>query len=184
MNGIVETTDAINARLADELQRLGLKVPTFRFGEDQLHVQEDAPRIVWVPRRGSADSNIKPAADHPSMFNGGSANRSMPTVRPLWRRKLGFEVHVWALRDDASGDLDIKKDFVAAEQLVNHLVAAIHDETWGSYAATSEDWTKAQASAQRRGTLVVVGVELHLAWTREADTLATVTAMPVVAQGA
>jgi hypothetical protein len=181
---MVETTEAINARLADKLQRLGLTVPTFRFGEDQLHVQEDAPRIVWVPRRGPTDANIKPAADHPSMFAGGSADRSMPTVRPLWRRLLGFEVHVWALREDANVDHDLKKDVTAAEQLVNHLVAAVHEETWGSYAATSEDWTKAQASSQRRGTLVIVGVQLHLAWTREADTLAEVTAMPIVAQGA
>jgi len=184
VNGLVETTDAINARLTDTLTRLDLAVPTFRFGEDELNVQDSPPRIVWVPKRGPADMKFKPAPDHPSMFSGNPADKTPVNPNPLWRRRLGFEAHVWAVRDDAASDLDRKHDYAAAEVLVNHLVAAIHDVTWGTYSMTSEDWGTAQASKQRHGVVVVVGVELELTWTRELDTYAPVTAMPIAPQGA
>ena len=179
MNGIVAVTSNINARLTATLTRLALPIPTFRFGQDELYTQDAPPRIVWVPKRGPADGKLKPAADHPSQFSGDPTDHTPVNPRPLWRRRVGFEAHVWALRDNATVDLAREKDYTAAEVLANHLVAAIHDEMYGSYAVTSEDWSTQQASKQRLGAVVVVGVELEMAWAREDDAYRVVTAMPI-----
>lgn len=182
MNGLVAVTSAINARLAAVLTLATLPVPIFRFGQDKLRVQETPPRVVWVPKRGPVDSKILPAADYPA--NWAVAGHPLATPRALWRRVVTCEAHVWAQRDNPRVDLDTDKDYVAAEQLGNHLVAATTDLMWGSYAVTSEDWTTTQASAQKFGVTLVIGFELWFAWAREPDVGAVVTAMPVIPEGA
>jgi hypothetical protein len=174
---LLETTTAIEAALTARLTALSLAVPTYHFGRSNLELQEDAPRIVWVPKQGSADGKIIHGADSPADYGHAA---TYPNPRPLWRRVLTVEAHVWGLRADLSTSADL--DFGAAETLANHLVAAIQKVTFGPYEMRGENWDTPltnQGASTARGKVVVLTVALFLPWTDELDTLATVTAMPV-----
>lgn len=157
--------------------------PTYRFGEDQLAIEDDAPRICWVPRRASTDRNIIPAADFPPTFGQAPPGAAFPNPGPLWRRKLLVEAHVWAVRPNFDTDPDTSKDYGAAEALANHLVAAIQNVCFGAYEISGESWTTAQGSSQRKGIVCVLQAVLYVPWTREQDATAVVAQMPIIPEG-
>jgi hypothetical protein len=176
---LIET--ALNVVLA--AQSPPQPAPTYRFGKDQLAIEDDAPRICWVPTRGPADAKIIPAADFPPTFGQSPPGTAFPNPRPLWRRKLRVDAHVWAVRPNFASDGDTSKDYDACEALCNHLVATIHGITFGSYEIAGEDWTTEQASTQRKGIVNILSVVFYLPWTREPDTTAEVITMPIVPEG-
>jgi hypothetical protein len=183
---IRQVTTAINAALATYLAALSIQVPTFRFGRDELAIEDAPPRICWVPRRGNADGAIIQGADFPPMFGQPAGSTTRPATSPLWRRKVTVDAHVWAIRDNPDTDPDTSKDYDACETLANHLVAMMHTLTFGSMDMAGEDWDSAatqQGSAQRRGLVQVISPVLFIPWTREPDTLAVVDTMPITPEG-
>ena len=177
--GLRDFALAVNTAVTATLVALALPpVAFFGFGSDELAYEQDAPRIVWVPTTGSADGKIMPAADAPPNF-GVAAGTSFPTPRPLYRRRLTMECHVWAIRATPETDLDTSKDYAAAETLANHVVAAAQHVAFGSYEMGGERWTTVQAATVRRGVELVVTFVPFLIWTDELETLATVHTMPL-----
>lgn len=177
--GIIQAT--LTATLA--AQSPPVAPPLYRFGQDQLAIEDSPNRICWVPKRGPADGKIMPAADFPPTWGQNPPGTAFPNPRPLWRRRLTVEAHVWNVRPNWQTDPDTKKDYDATEALTNHLVAAIHTVTFGSYEIAGEDWTTTQASAQRQGIVCILQAVLYLPWTREPDTTAVVATMPIVPEG-
>jgi hypothetical protein len=177
--GLIQAT--LTATLA--AQSPPIAPPVYRFGLDQLAIEDAPHRICWVPKRGPADGNIIHAADFPPTFGQAAPGVAFPTPGPLWRRKLLVEAHVWDVRANPQTDPDTSKDYDVTEALSNHLVAAIHEVTFGSYAMASEDWTTVQGSAQRLGIVNVLGIVMYLPWTRERDATAQVLTIPIVPEG-
>ena len=177
--GLRDFALAVNTQVVATLAALSLPtVAAFGFGADQLAYEQDAPRIVWVPKSGPADGKIMPAADAPPDF-GVPAGTSYPTPRPLYRRRLTMECHVWAIRANPETDLDTSKDYAAAEALGNHVVAAAQVVAFGSYEMGSEVWTTDAGADRRRGVELVLNFVPYLVWTRELDALGVVHTMPL-----
>jgi hypothetical protein len=176
---IKDATDAVNTQLTVVLSGLGETVPTFGFGEADLYLEGDAPRLVWVPQGGPADSKIIPAADNGIQFGTPPA---YPTPRPLWTRHVTVQAHVWAVRANATpagSDPDRSKDYAAAEVLAQHILAACQFVGWGSVRPKSEAWPRSQASTETRGVELVVAIEFDLPWVDETETLAEIDTVEV-----
>ena len=177
---------AINAALTTYLTALSIPVPAFRFGRDQLAMEDAPPRICWVPRRGTADGEIIQGADFPPMFGQPAGSTTRPSVSPLWRRKVTVDAHIWAIRANPATDPDTSGDYDACETLANHLVAMMHTLAFGTMDMAGEDWDSQQTqqgSAQRFGMVQVISPVLFIPWTREPDTLAVVDTMPITPEG-
>lgn len=181
MKTLRDVATAVEGRLTAVLAALAVPQlpPTYHYGKDSLHLEEDAPRIVWVPRAGGADGKIMKAPDFPPDFGVAKAPTDFPTPSSLWRRTPTLEAHVWAIRPNPATNFDATKDYVAAELLANHLVAAFHDMMFGSYEMTGENWDAPQANqgaASRRGAVVVLQFRVSMAWAREVDATAVLSA--------
>lgn len=160
--GLLDIFNAVQTQLTTVLTGLSLTVPQYLVGADKLQNQGSPPRIVWVPGR----ENV--AGPHAQGGDGVS------NPRPLRTRHAQVQVHVWGAHAT-----DEAQDLAATEVLAGHLVAAINDVCHGAWGLTGASWDTGQASTTRRGMLYVLDVELQVPFTRELDTLATVTSMPI-----
>jgi hypothetical protein len=180
--GLVEAVAAFETRLTAVLTALAdpaQPVPTYRFGADQLAAPGAMPEIVWVPTTGEIDGSIVPAPDTRQVASPTNptqaATAAILNPRPLRRRRPTVDAHI---RCDIT-DPDRRKDYTACEKLLNHLAAAVHQTIYGAYAVLKEDWNQTQNSGAGPGAKVVLSIEIHVPITREPDTTAVVTAMPV-----
>lgn len=184
--GMVAAIAAFEAQLTTVLTAIAdpaQPVPKFRFGADQLRVEGKPPQITWVPTDGQIDGKIVPAPDTRLVANpkdpAQAPGAAIVAPRPLRVRRPVIETHIWAHGGDTA---DRRKDYTAAEVLLNHLVAAIHATAYGSYATLRESWRQSQDASSRFGIEVVLSIEIHIPITREPDTYAVVAAMPITPQ--
>lgn len=137
-------------------------VPLFAVGEDKLTIEDAPPRIVFVPRHETIRGPHSQGGD------------GIRNPRPLRTRHATVQIHVWGAAVAPATD-----DFAATEKLVNHLVAAIHDVAHGVHEELSGNWSTAQASSTRLGLVYVLEMQIEIPLTRELDTYATVTTIPI-----
>jgi hypothetical protein len=129
---LVDVLPKLEERLRTIRDAAGKKCPAFGTGHTELSLHGAPPRIVWVPTAGP----IRPASDQ-----GGDG---VTKPRKLWERHIEVAAHLWS------------DDLASGEELMEHLVGAIHDVGWGSYGMVSENWLETEAGVTTRGELCVV----------------------------
>jgi hypothetical protein len=107
--------------LADLIAAIAAKLPAGTaslVGGKHIGVMGVPPRVVWVP----TEDKFAAARQHG------------PSPRSIKTRVAGVVVHIWA--KGASPD----QDLAAAEQLVNDVLWATHQEAYGSYEVVGGTW--------------------------------------------
>lgn len=157
---------AVEQQLATTFAGTANEVPAFAFGEDGLGELRSPPSVVWVPRAGTMAGAGQLGGDQ------------IATPRALMRRQLTIEAHIWV---SAGDDQDTSKDFTAAEDLMNHLVAAMHAAWWGAHRVASESWFSGQSASTKLGVICVLGVIVYLPLVRELEQTVVVGTIPIQA---
>lgn len=165
--GLADVFAAVQQRMTDVLAALvpPVALPVFLVGADKLYTQNAPNRVVWVP---TSETILGPHAQ------GGDGVRN---PRPLRTRHCMVQVHVWG--SDPAGLGDTAADIAATELVLGHLVAAINDVCHGAWDAKGGSWGAGEAAVTSLGTVYVLALEVQIPLTRELDTYATVTTMPI-----
>jgi hypothetical protein len=156
--GLLDVFTAVQTQMTSVLTALGQAVPAFDVGADRIAVEQAPPRIIWVPTHESIQGPHAQGGD------------GIKSPRPLRTRHAVVQAHIWGA------------DIPATEALAGHMVAAIHDVCHGVHEEISGDWTVNQASTTRLGWIYVLEWQVQIPFTRELDTYATVTTMPITPQ--
>ena len=93
----------------------------------------------------------------------GAGRKGEPAA--LWTRVSAVRVDLWG------------NDMADTEVLLGHFVAALHAAVHGSYELGTGKWMTGGVVA--KGVVYQLDLTLHIPITREPDTLATITSMPV-----
>lgn len=152
---ILQAIAAFNKHLSETLAGMQVQMPAVKVGAQAIHAQDAPPRIVWVP----GEEVIGPSE--------GQGGDGVVNPRPLFTRRLSLHAHIWAV------DID------AAELLINHLVAAVHDVAFGAYVAKSGTWLHNAADVTAHGVVYVLTLELKIPITRERDITQVVETVPI-----
>jgi len=119
---------------------------TTKIGAQNVAAQDTPPRVVWVP---TSDS-----------YTGARLQRTEP--RPVKTRNAGLSVHCWA------GDL------AATAELVNDVVAALHQTAWGNYQIKSGTWVEAALAAKGMAYVIELTIEIPITLIEARETVVTV----------
>lgn len=158
--GLLDVFPVVNARLLELRAADGAQLPSFGLGRKDIFRLGGATRVIWVPVGGATSAADSRGGDE-GTYNPGK----------LWTRRPLVEAHVWG------------KDEALTEELAADLVAALHDVLLASYRMISERWDAGDDSTTKHGAALILGVEMHVPWTRKPDTYAKVETIPISGEG-